>query len=367
LLKDSPPRLPPAHTEKSGLEPLNRWQGKSAGNRIFQAKLLTLNFKLIMNKILVFIISFSAFQPFLFSQVPDAGSVPDEEAVKDCFWSKVLNTPKEKRLSVGLALSGGGAKGFAHVGVIDVLSDSGFPIDYISGTSMGSVVGGLYAAGYGVDKLWGFGRNIEKLKISRDFSKINVISLVIREKLIDPINIRKFIDESFGDKNFEELKIPFSCAAMDIKTGEKIVFSRGPVSIAIKASVNLPGIFKPIEYKHRYLVDGGVVDFLPVDSLKEMGAGWVLASVAESASRDMPDNILTTLMQVIDIRGGLLAQKSKDESDFIIYPEVSDIKVMEFDKCVYAGEEAMKETYGKMGSIKEKYMIDNLRSFPEGI
>jgi len=289
----------------------------------------------------------------------------DNEIIKDCLWSKILNTPKNKRIPTGLALSGGGARAFAHVGVIDVLDSVSFPIDYIAGTSMGAVIGGLYSSGIRIDEIWNFGREIEKLKISKDFSKIKVLNLILTEQLIEPTYIRKFIDDKFKGKNFNDLKIPFACVAMDIKTGEKIIFYDGDTDIAIKASVNLPGIFKPIKFKHRYLVDGGVVDFLPVDALKEMGAKWILSSVTENTLNEMPDNVLTTLMQVIDIRGYLLSLKSKEESDFIIYPPINNIKATEFNMCIKAAENAVKETYNKIDKIQEKYIIENIKEFSD--
>jgi len=285
----------------------------------------------------------------------------DNEIIRDCLWSKIINTTKDKRIPTGLALSGGGARGFAHVGVIEVLNSISFPIDYISGTSMGAVIGGLYSSGISIDEIWNFGREIEKLKISKDFSKIKVLNLILTEQLIEPTYIRKFIDDKFKGKNFNDLKIPFACVAMDIKTGEKIIFYDGDTDIAIKASVNLPGIFKPIKFKHRYLVDGGVVDFLPVDALKEMGAKWILSSVTENTLNEMPDNVLTTLMQVIDIRGYLLSLKSKEESDFIIYPPVNNIKATEFNMCIKAAENAVKETYNQINKLEEKYILENIK------
>lgn len=285
----------------------------------------------------------------------------DDEIIKDCFWSNISNLPKGKRLPVGLALSGGGARAFAHTGIIETLNSISFPIDYIAGTSMGAVVGGLYSSGMPQEKLWEFGRNVKKLKISKDFSKIKVINLLLTESFIEPVYIRKFVDENFKGKNIEDFPIPFACVAMDIMTGEKIVFSKGPSDIAIKASVNLPGIFKPLKYKHRYLVDGGVVAFLPVDIVKQMGAKWIIAGITENTLNEMPNNVLTTLLQVIDIRGGLLSEKSAKEADFLIKPPVSDIKVAEFEECVSAAEKAIKETYKNLDKIIKQYIIDNIQ------
>ncbi|MEA3306743.1 MAG: patatin-like phospholipase family protein [Elusimicrobiota bacterium] len=284
--------------------------------------------------------------------------IPDDEILTDILWAKVINLSPPDRPAVGLALSGGGARGFAHVGVLDVLSSAGFPIDYISGTSMGSVIGALYSSGMKMDGIWNFGRETASRKISKDFSGLKAINLIFRDKLITPKYITEFIETSLGTYTFENLKYPFACVAMDFKTGEKIIFNSGPVDIAVRSSSNLPGIFKPIKYRHRYLVDGGVVDFLPVDVAKLLGAEWVLASVTESAPEVLPENVLLSLMQVIDIRGSLLSAQAQAEADFVLKPAVGSIKTADFDKCIEAGEIGLMEANSELKKLKRAYITD---------
>lgn len=278
----------------------------------------------------------------------------------DIFFSAIASLPPKTRPSVGLALSGGGARGFAHVGVLEALKSSAFPVDYVSGTSMGSVVGAFYADGLEQEKIWEFGEKIEKYKVGRDFGSVKILKLIISQRFIDPFYIRKFIDEQFASRNFSDLKIPFACVAMDIKTGEKIIFREGELPLALKASVNLPGIFEPISYGSKELVDGGVVDFLPADALKEMGADWIISSVTESKINSSPKNAVAALMQVIDIRGSLLAMQSKKESDFLFAPEVSDISVSDFNRANEAAFKGLIYSWPRIEELKEAYLVFSL-------
>ncbi|MBI4657051.1 MAG: patatin-like phospholipase family protein [Elusimicrobia bacterium] len=281
----------------------------------------------------------------------------DDELFREVLWSKIANSKPPERPKIGIALSGGGARGFAHAGVLEVLNYSGFPVDFVSGTSMGAVVGGLYSLGMSVEDIRKFSKKTASLRVSRDFRGIKFISLLISDKLLSPTYITQFIETNFGNAEFESLKKPFACVAMDLKTGEKIIFREGPVAAAVRASVNLPGIFAPVEYRHRYLVDGGVVDFIPVDAAKLLGAEWILSSVTEGEVRDIPDNVFMALLQVIDIRGAMLAKAAEKESDFIVKPNVKDIKVADFERCEEAGERGIMETARIINKAKESLII----------
>jgi len=144
---------------------------------------------------------------------------------------------------------------------------------------------------------------------------------------------------------------------MDFRTGEKIIFDEGPLGVAVRASVNLPGIFAPVEYRHRYLVDGGVVDFIPVDAVRLLGADWVLASVTAGASRELPGNVLMALLQVIDIRGDILAANDEKYADFVIKPDVGEVKMADFDKCTEAGEAGLMEAAKRVDGAREAYLL----------
>ena len=230
---------------------------------------------------------------------------------------------------------------------------------------MGSVIGALYASGLPVEDIWHFGLEASDLKFSRDFRNIRLVTLLIADKLMTPRYINRFIKNRLGGLTFDKLKKPFSCSAMDIRTGEKIVFTAGPVDIAVRASVNLPGIFAPVKYRQRYLVDGGVIDFIPVDSARALGADWVLASVTESSPDSMPGNVLEALLRVIDVRGSLLAHSAEKKADFIIKPEVGKMGLTDFNKCAEAGEAGLKEAFQRIGAAKEAFIIYSATSLAE--
>ena len=281
----------------------------------------------------------------------------DDEILREFMWDKLVRMNPPARPAVGLALSGGGAKGFAHAGVLEALDYAAFPVDYVSGTSIGSVIGGLYASGMSVRDIWKFAGETSTLKVSRDFKGIKVLSLLLTNRLLTPTYISQFIEKNLGSLTFEQLKKPFSCVAMDFRTGEKIIFNEGPLAIAVRASVNLPGIFAPVEYRHRYLVDGGVVDFIPVDAARLLGADWVLASITAGISQELPENVLTSLLQVIDIRGSMLAGNEEKEADFVIKPDMGSVKMADFDQCGEAGKAGLIEAAKRINSARESYLI----------
>ena len=114
--------------------------------------------------------------------------------------------------------------------------------------------------------------------------------------------LHRFLKSYFEDREFHQLELPFACVAMDIQTGEAVLFRDGDVAVAVRASMNLPGVFTPVPYRQRYLVDGGVVDYIPVDAARMQGAQWVLASITESDYRSArPRTVLEMFEQVIDI------------------------------------------------------------------
>ena len=286
-----------------------------------------------------------------------AAQEADDEILRDALWTRLASSKPPARPSVGLALSGGGARGFAHTGVLETLEYAGFPVDYVSGTSMGAVIGSLYASGATVPEIWKFGRDAKELKISKDFKSIKLLSLLIFNRLITPTYINRFLEGSLGSLTFENLKKPFACSAMDLRTGEKIVFTEGPLAVAVRASSDLPGIFAPVQYRHRYLVDGGVVDFVPIGAAKQLGADWVLASVIGNTSSLLPENVLMSLLQVIDIRGSLLALSAEKEAGFVIKPEVRDMTVADFDRCEEAGEAGLVEASRRIDAAREALLI----------
>lgn len=281
----------------------------------------------------------------------------DDELLRDAMWTRLSTSKPPARPTVGIALSGGGARGFAHTGVLEALEYSRFPVDYVAGTSMGALIGAIYASGQPVEELWAFGRDAVKHKVSKDFKSLRILPLILADKLITPTYITRFIESRLGGVTFDKLEKPMACTAMDIRTGEKVLFTDGPLDIAVRASVNIPGIFAPVQYRQRYLVDGGVVDNVPVDAARALGADWVLASVMENTVNKNPESVLMTLLQVIDIRGSLLARESERSADFLVRTPVGDISVADFDRCVEAGESGLTEAFRRVDEAKAALLI----------
>lgn len=282
----------------------------------------------------------------------------DDDILRDFLWNKFVSLPKDKRPQIGLALSAGGVRGFAHVGVLEVLSNAGLPIDMVSGTSMGSVVGGLYASGLPTEKLWEIGERITLKNITQDFNVMGLFRFLFAKKLPDSSNLVTFFHEQIGDKKFEELPIPFSCSAMDIKTGERILFNSGPLAIAVRASMNLPGIFEPVQYRHRALVDGAVVDYLPVDSVKHMGADYIIASVTPlDFYSHTPQTIAAYLLRVGDVRATAMIEESSRKANFVLTNHVVDTGTLELEKLNKAGEVGVKTTYQHLEKLQEDLLL----------
>lgn len=264
-----------------------------------------------------------------------AAAAPDtspDAILREHLWAQLKALPASERPKVGLALSGGGVRGLAHVGVITALQDAGFPIDAVSGTSMGAIVGAFHAAGMPPDRLWEIHKGIQS-SAAGTLSRFRLLRLMVSDSLLSTKQLEQVIDEEIGQKRFDQIPIPFACVAMDIRTGEKIIFREGPLAPAVRASMNLPGLFKPVLYRHRYLVDGGVVDYIPIDAAKLLGAEWVIASVTEGDySKSVPTSVLLNLQQVIDIRGALLSRQQRKEADLVIEPAVGDAHFLDFDR-----------------------------------
>ena len=192
------------------------------------------------------------------------------------------------RKKVGIALGGGAARGIAHIGVLEVLEREGIPIDIVAGTSAGAVIGALYCSGLSPLRLkeviegFDWNRRRKLLDISLPHT-----GFIAGEKLMH--EVRELMG---GDLKFEELQKPFACVACDLLTGEEAVMTKGPVADAVHASIAIPLVFQAVYRKGRYLVDGGLVNQVPVNVVKAMGAEYIIAvnvvpiHVAEIESTD---------------------------------------------------------------------------------
>ena len=227
---------------------------------------------------------------------------------------------------IGLVLGGGGAKGAAEVGVLKVLEEAGIKPDYICGTSIGSIVGGLYAAGYSAAELETMFQTQEWLSLLTDRSSSlanepykvdNDVTYIFGFPIIDRkakglgvmkgSSIEHMLDSMVcakGCKDFQSLKIPFCCVAADIRSGTEVILREGSLARAMRASMAIPAIFKPVEIDDRKLVDGGMLNNLPVDVCREMGADIIIAvDLQQNEQKPRPQTDLSVLTSIADLVG----------------------------------------------------------------
>ncbi len=264
----------------------------------------------------------------------------------------VLGSFSDKK--VGLALSGGAARGLAHIGVLEILEKEEVPINMISGTSMGAIVGAMYARGESASK-------IKEVALDLGWRELAQIVALTQPKagLLSVRKIKARLKEIIGEVDFADLQMPFACVATDIITGEEVVIQHGPVLEAVIASMSLPVIFRAARWHGRYLVDGGVVNPVPVSVLKDMGADFIIASnvvikpadrvqntqleeeVQKEVVKAKEPNIFNIVMQLVNITSYQAVKSSLNGADIVIKPRVADIGVGDFGnarKCIYQGK-----------------------------
>ena len=303
-------------------------------------------------------------------------------------------TPPQKRLKVGLVLGGGGAKGAAEVGVLKTIEALDIPIDYIAGTSIGAIVGGLYACGYQADELDQLFREQEWLSLIGDrnkdlrdhiFEQRNGTTYILgfpigRTKkdttsvatglgLLNGEQITHLLDSLTkaydGIESFDHLQIPFRCVAVDFKTQEEVIMDSCEIELAMRASMAIPGAFKPVRWKGHTLVDGGMMNNLPVDVVKAMGADVVIAIDLQQEQHEGRDFSLKETFGI----GGLLDwavsrpdwKKNKanhEAADVYICPDLDNYSVSSFgensiDTMIELGEQAGQAAKEELLRLKE--------------
>lgn len=255
------------------------------------------------------------------------------------------------RPKIGLALGSGGARGFAHLGVIKALQEAGIPIDLIAGSSMGAMIACFYGAGLDIDSLCKFSCAFKR-KYYLDFA-------VPKMGLITGKRVKDLVRVFTHGKKIEELEIPVGIVATDLKSGEKVVFKKGPIAEAVRASISIPGIFVPEQLNGRLYIDGGVVDRVPVSVAKEMGADLIIAvDVANAINKSEVTSIYDVIMQSIDIMQMELFNHRTIASDVMIRPRVDKFSSRAFtntDEIITAGEEATREHINKIEQLIEHW------------
>ncbi|MBL8384077.1 MAG: patatin-like phospholipase family protein [Burkholderiales bacterium] len=222
------------------------------------------------------------------------------------------------RPKVALALGGGAARGFAHIGVIKVLEQHGIAVDLVAGTSAGSVVGALYAAGHDGFALQRMALAMEEGVIA-DWSISGISRGVLKGELLE-----HWINERVRGRAIERMARPFAIVATDLATGEAVVFRSGNTGIAVHASSAVPGAFRPVRISGREYVDGGLTHPVPVRAARAMGADIVIAvDVSQSPRNGKPDDLGGILLQTFAIMGRAIARGELAEADVVIRPQAN--------------------------------------------
>ncbi|MDD2753409.1 MAG: patatin-like phospholipase family protein [Candidatus Portnoybacteria bacterium] len=272
----------------------------------------------------------------------------------------------QKRKKIGLALGAGGARGLAHIGVILALEEAGIPIDFIAGTSMGALVGGWYAATKNIKFL----RNIflktstkdlfadgvetfsekESQKINMDFSK----------GLFKGEQMTALLEKLMDVKTFRQCQIPFQAVATNVETGKEVDIGNGSLAQGILASVSLPVIFQPVKFEEQLLMDGGMVNPLPVDVVKNMGADFVIAVDVSSRWVNFSDDLITqqNLNRIVShafmALNYQLSRRAVGQADFVLKPLVANFQWIDFERAGDIIDAGRKEAESGLDEIRVK-------------
>lgn len=247
---------------------------------------------------------------------------------------------------VGLALSSGGARGLAHIGALMALEENNIPIHMIAGCSAGSLIGCLFACGISAKKIGDIAMNVDR-KLWLDIT-------VPRKGFIKGDKVEELIRILTRNRNIEDLDIPFAAVATDLKTSEKVVFTEGPISKAVRASISVPGVFEPVNMGDRVLVDGAIIDRVPASLLREMGCDTIIAvDVGFGMAPSSITHIIDVILLSLDVMTRGLTERSKIEADVLIEPSLTHINGTKFNLVEECVEIGYNSTMGKMDEIKK--------------
>lgn len=244
---------------------------------------------------------------------------------------------------VGLALGGGGARGFAQIGVLKVLEAERIPVALVAGTSVGSLIGALYADA-------GSARGLEALALSLEEDDLFDYGLlsVFSGGFIKGERVEAFLNRHLRARVIEQLTVPFSAVAVDLRTGEPVAFDRGSVARAVHASSAIPGVFVPVEINGRTFVDGGVANPVPADVVRRRGAEVVVAvAVPPAVPASAPLTPFEIAYHAVTIMSAHIGRLSASDADVVIRPEVGDIAYDDFSqkrRLIAAGEAAARKS-----------------------
>ena len=262
--------------------------------------------------------------------------------------------PKPK---IALVLGGGAARGFAHVGVIRALEQEKIPIDMVVGTSVGSLIGAIYAADVSSFDLEWTAFQLEK----DDIFDFGVMNAVVGMGLAKGDKLEAWVKSHIKTANIENMKIPFAAVATDLNWGYKVVLDKGSVARAIRASAAIPGVFQPVQHQGKLLVDGGVVDNIPISVAKAKGADIVIAvDISANIGNTNITNLVDVTLQATSIMFALNVEHAKKDADVLITPSgIGDIGMLDFTqkkRCMQAGIEATQKAMPNIRKVIDAWV-----------
>ncbi|MCD4828267.1 MAG: patatin-like phospholipase family protein [Candidatus Cloacimonetes bacterium] len=295
-----------------------------------------------------------------------------------------LYAEEETRPRVGLVLSGGGARGLAHIGVIKVIEEAGIDVDCVTGTSMGSIIGSLHAIGYSGIEIEALVREIDWDVIMYDRLPRRQISMEEKRDLARyigsfPIDLDKFsislpsglvAGQNFQTMmarvtlsvhhidNFRHFPRPFLCLATDVETGEPVVLDHGNITECVRASMSIPSLFTPVELDGRLLVDGGIMRNFPVQEVRDLGADIVIGCDVSLAlyKREELSSLVRIMHQCISFQGIRSILEGYEQTDILIQPEVAEYSITDFtriDSLIALGERAAREKFPELLALAD--------------
>lgn len=248
---------------------------------------------------------------------------------------------------IGLALGGGAARGFAHIGVIKMLEAHDIVPDYVVGTSAGAVVGSLYAGGHDAFAMQKIAQQLDE-KIFADWT-LGGRGLLKGEALQD------FINQHLNRRPLEKLNKPFATVATDLNTGERVIFRTGDTGMAVRASAAVPGVFQPTQFHGRSYVDGGLSSPIPVQAAREMGADLVIAVDISARPEGQPTDSMTAIIwQTTTIMGGVIGTNELKGADIVIRPKLPYVKSWDFAARHDAMLEGERAALAALPAIRQK-------------
>ena len=263
-----------------------------------------------------------------------------------------VEAPKPR---IALVLGGGAARGFAHVGVIRALEQEKIPIDMIVGTSVGSLIGAIYASDMNSFDLEWTAFALEK----DDVFDYAILSALTSMGPVKGDKLEEFVRSKVPTANIENLKLPFAAVATDLNRGTRVVLDRGPVAKAVRASSAIPGVFNPVELQGRLLVDGGVVDNIPIAVAREKGADIIIAvDISENVTNFNITNVVDVMLQAVSIIMNENTKQKKKDADVLITPAVGTVAMLDFSqkkRCMQAGIEAAQRAVPEIRNKIEEW------------